>query len=254
MEKLKNSQIKKTSFKDKNDKKDEKSEMIPSKEKNEDLDKTKITEDTNATSNPPFSVKDHMNIPEFNAHFTDDEETFETSDNELIKDFINQTQIIDIISETFYKKPEGTSKVSEKSKIKKKDKNIEKKIFEFDNPKFDKSFYNDLQSKSLKINDASYLDKGKKECFVNFIKSPNLQIDNKWNFKMISLCKSLHFFDMKRTLIPCKYCKKMFTNHGMGGHMSRKHPKLSDQFNKREEVKRLRKCHRERNEFFKCKA
>lgn len=35
----------------------------------------------------------------------------------------------------------------------------------------------------------------------------------------------------------CKYCHKMFTNQGLGGHMSRAHPGLSEEYRKKKETR-----------------
>ena len=42
----------------------------------------------------------------------------------------------------------------------------------------------------------------------------------------------------------CKHCNREFTNQGLGGHMSRAHPGLSDDYRKKKETRQAREFER----------
>lgn len=175
------------------------------------------------------------------------EEEWETKGDNLITDFMNQVNIIEQLNK---QRPSGLPHVHSSPQnpcepISAKDKkpNTDLNDFEFDS--FDKNFYQDMMNMNQQI---FYEERHRNLRF----RSPNRvnrvrQKKKKWNLKMISLCKSLHFFNIKSLKIPCKFCNQMFTPNGLGGHVSRKHKNLSIQYIHREKTKKFRKLNKERN-------
>jgi hypothetical protein len=184
---------------------------------------------------------------------SNNEDLWNTSDKDLIYDFLDQVEIIDELEKTRNslkpancdKKEAVTFKNDKKGKKKLK---FDPKILNFEQDNFDENFYFHLSPENL-----NFYEKDDPKHY-NFWTPRNAEdmtkLKKKWKHKMITLTKSLHFFKDKKKLIPCKYCKKMFSANGMGGHVSRNHKNLSINYNRREQTKRYRRVTKERNRKF----
>ena len=182
---------------------------------------------------------------------------------DLIKDFHQQVKIIENLEQNI--KTDQTDKKKNKNSkkriLQKNDSELEETCLsdesDFEHSKFDNNFFNDIEnipnlydiSKIKNKNDNKILTDDL--LFLNYSRILNDDIPKeKWSYKMISFCKSLHFFNIKNMLFPCKHCKKKFTSNGMGGHVSRQHKNTSIDFKRREKTKILRKVNKERQEKF----
>jgi hypothetical protein len=65
------------------------------------------------------------------------------------------------------------------------------------------------------------------------------------NFNKVNRCKKQKNFDDKGPVFSCEVCGQKFNSgQGLGGHMSRKHPKTSEKFKKKKEIRKKREEHR----------
>ena len=181
----------------------------------------------------------------------DNNEKWETDENDLILDFLQQVKVIDELNqkrefkELLNHQNTLNENYEQKSTFKSKD-SYDEKIVDMEMDKFDQNFY--FHNEKFNIIDLYTNNDANSFCFVQPQKLKNIKFyKNKYKNKMITLCKSLHFFNMKNKRLPCKHCGKMFTANGMGGHVSRNHKKLSLSYNRREKTKQFRKITKERN-------
>lgn len=205
------------------------------KEPNLEIENKKIEE---LQQSPP----EQENLPD---------EAWETKSNALITDFMNQVNIIEQLNKqrpSGLQQPQSLLNSSDlgQSNFTGKAVKVDPNDFDFDS--FDCNFYKD--TKKMKRTEL-YSREPRKMWFTRPRQARlSRQEKKKWNLKMISLCKSLHFFNIKSMKLACKYCNKFFTPNGLGGHVSRKHKNRSIQYIHREKTKKFRKLTKERNKKF----
>jgi hypothetical protein len=184
---------------------------------------------------------------------TSDSGDFEKEDIDLIYDFTDQVNIIDLVvrdRERRQKEFIQFEKIRKrKSKKGSKGNKPPKCIYDksdFESTKFAKFFF-DTTLKDMKKTEG----KDTSDLRLKFFSPKNqdqMEVQENWSFGIMSLCKSLHFFNMKKIMLSCIFCGKFFSNHGMGGHMSKIHPKRSANFQSRQTTKDARTIARERNQ------
>lgn len=199
---------------------------------------------------PPFELE--AGAPELKkdveARETEDdeepsEEEWETQGSLLIADFMNQVGIIDRLNS---KRPLGSAGGGGTSGARKEP---QEDPFDFEFKTFDSDFYKDFEQVPGQVLYSARPGRALK--FLGRDRAGRVRrAKKKSRLKMISLCKSLHFFNIKSIKMKCKYCEERFTPNGLGGHVSRKHQKESINYNYREQTKRNRLLIKERNKKF----
>jgi hypothetical protein len=157
-------------------------------------------------------------------------------DNNLIQDFMKQCQTIETLASE-------TSTLSE---------------LNFEQNGFDDLFFKSLQRTGVrgrgKIHRESQVERAK----VSFLKNTKQEkrrdnrLKQKWNYRMITFCKSLRFFNNKSNKIQCHFCEKSFTSTAMGGHMSTNHKHHSTKFKNKTRISKRRSLIKKTNRRFKA--
>jgi hypothetical protein len=199
--------------------------------------KSENTKILNTAISTTDNLSEEDDMKSFDSFNLTHEESWNTTGDDLIDDFLNQVKIINSISD-----PERICTQEN----------------DFDSDGFDENFYIELDKlKKDKNKDYLNLHSDSQHSEFGFLeknsetKKNKIKIKQKWNYKMISLCKSVHFFDEKSDKIQCPICNATFTSNGMGGHMSKKHKNQSLKFKRRQKTTKFRKIIKKKNKQLK---
>jgi hypothetical protein len=201
---------------------------------NKEIKKTKAEEsDEEKGLNTGISTTDNLS-DEQESISSDCSQEWETTGDNLVDAFLHQVDIINDLSSSLRFDSED----------------------DIENETFDKEFNKELKEMK-KNNEKEFLNlhfapENQKMSFVDFkSRDQKIKLKKKKNYKMLYFCKSLHFFDEKSYKIPCPLCGMKLSHNGMGGHMSKNHPKQSNKFKRRQNTTKLRKIIKKKNDQLK---
>jgi hypothetical protein len=117
---------------------------------------------------------------------------------------------------------------------------------DIENENFEKKFFDDLKNVKKKILYSSRIKPKVNFCCPDIMikNSKSLEFKKKYNLK--KLCLTSHFFDIKPSTTQCFLCFKQLCVNGLGGHMSKRHPYSSSNYNNRRNITKTR-THLKRN-------